>query len=160
MLNIDDSIIKRIAMDVEGLCRDYRKDLNEAFMKTDDALMVSFKSKISPDGVYLEVETSIEFTKDKIKGKTKHTCGGLQGEIVFEKPVPKEEWRLCDTCLNDPAACGRPPDAKRVVACNRYQKKCPHDAFWTREETCSVLSLCSFLCMDRCRNGERIKKAA
>lgn len=133
MLNIDENIIKRIALDVEGLCRDYRKDLNEAFLKCDDALMVSFKSKISPDGVYLEVETSIEFTKDKIKGKTKHTCGGLQGELIFQKAEARGYMPLTS---------------------------CPHDAFRTREGSCSVLSLCSFVCMNRCRNGELARRVA
>jgi hypothetical protein len=125
MLNIDESIIKRIALDVEGLCMDHRKDLNTAFLKADDALMVSFKSKISPDGVYLEVETSIEFTMEKIKGKTRHTCGGLQGELLFEKPA---------------------------------LTSCPHNAFETREGSCSVLQYSSFVCMDRCRNGARMKR--
>jgi hypothetical protein len=131
MLNIDESIIKRIAMDIEGLCRDYQKDLNAAFLKADDALMVSFKSKISPDGVYLEVETSIEFTMEKIKGKTKHTCGGLQGELTFHK-----------------------------VEAPRALTSCPHNAFQTRDGSCSVLQYSSFVCMDRCRNGELIKRAA
>ena len=133
MLNIDENIIKRIALDVEELCRENKKDLNTAFLKVEDALAISFKTKIAPDGTYLEVETSIEFTMEKIKGKTKHTCGGLQGEIVFEKPEPRTAPPLTS---------------------------CPHNAFLTREGSCSVLAYMSFICMDRCRNGERMKRAA
>jgi len=85
MLNIDNAVIARIREDVGGLLADYKKSLNEAFLKAEAALVVSFKSKISPCGVMLEVETSIEFTMEKIKGRTRSTVGGDQGELTFTK---------------------------------------------------------------------------
>jgi hypothetical protein len=131
MLNINEEVIHRIKDDIEGLLRDYNKDLNEAFLKAEDALTIAFKSKISPDGVYLEVETSIEFTMEKIKGKTRHTVGGLQTELTFD-PAKIQDERVID------------PFPHR---CSTLDK----------DGNCTTLSLCSFICMDRCINSERAK---
>lgn len=87
-MRIGEDTIQEVVNQVDGLLNDYRKEINEAFLKARGALDVALSVKISPDGDGLLVETGINFVKDRIKAKASGTV--IEGQMKLDLEGPRE----------------------------------------------------------------------
>ena len=69
-MTIGECTIAEIGSQVTGLLEDYQGKVNEAFLKSEAGLTISFSVNIAPAKNGFEVETGISFTAEKIKDKT------------------------------------------------------------------------------------------
>lgn len=61
---------KEVLRTIEGLLDDYTEDLNEAYLKKgEDPLAISIAVKLSAGDGATDIETTMSFTKEKIKDK-------------------------------------------------------------------------------------------
>ena len=67
---------------------DYKKEMEEAYCKSDNALDVALKVKYTPCGSGVKIETSINFVADRVKDSMRATCDEQQLEL-FEETEPK-----------------------------------------------------------------------
>lgn len=87
-MKIGEDTIQEVIDQVDGLLNDYRKEINEAFLKARGALDVALSVKISPDGDGLLVETGISFVKDRVKAKASGTV--IEGQMKLDLDGPNE----------------------------------------------------------------------
>jgi len=69
-MTIGERTIAEIGSQITGLLEDYQGKVNEAFLKSDAGLTISFSVSIAPAQNGFEVETGMSFTAEKIKDKT------------------------------------------------------------------------------------------
>jgi hypothetical protein len=96
-MQIGEDVIQEISEQVSGLLSDYKKEINEAYLKTSNSLTVDLSVKFTPEdsgGVY--VETGISFVKDRVKAKTSGSVIEGQMKLDLEGPGETDEpSRFC-----------------------------------------------------------------
>ena len=69
-MKIGQNTRNKMVESVRFLFEDYQKDIDEAYLQAgDEPLSISVSLKLSPDGGETKIETSISFTKEKVKDK-------------------------------------------------------------------------------------------
>lgn len=90
MLTIGEKTIAKTVQMLERHLRDYKKDMNEAYLKAEGPLDVTLKAKYSApqNGDGTKIDTSITFVAEKIKDSMKATVDEKQREL-FDDKAPK-----------------------------------------------------------------------
>jgi len=87
MHDIGNKAINGVGAMAMQLLRDHQKEINEAYLSTDDPLSIALKLKIKPSqsgGVDLEM--GIDFVAERIKDKVVRSINEAQGELFEEQP--------------------------------------------------------------------------
>ena len=87
-MEIGDKTISACVGVLQELLDSYRKELDEAYRKSDDTIKISLGLKIIPaDRGGNTVEGSISFVKERIKDTSRKTVFEKQQELVFGEPL-------------------------------------------------------------------------
>ena len=85
--------INEMVEDVKSKLLAYQRELDQAYLKAEDALSIGLNIKIGPGmqpGSF-ELETTIKFISDQIKDKSKRIIGGQQLELFIVNSEPAEQ---------------------------------------------------------------------
>lgn len=88
---ITDQFFKEIGENIAGCLKDYGKEINEAFLRTEDdkGLSISAGIKIIPGYEVPEADITVSFTKEKVTIKKKvYSSNGSQLPLDFSGPDP------------------------------------------------------------------------
>ena len=83
-MNIGDKTIEECGKLIGGLLSEHKTELNDAYLKADDALDVSLKLKISPDDNGNKVKADISFVAEKIKDSASVHVNEDQNELFSD----------------------------------------------------------------------------
>lgn len=81
------SALDRISTEVGNLLMDYRVDLHEAWLKSEDGLTISFSAKIKPGNC----EVTMTFTKSKVKDSISFPWEDKQISLLDQQREEVEE---------------------------------------------------------------------
>lgn len=81
---VGEKILAEAAKQCTGMLKNYRREIDEAYLKVDGALSVGLKVNLSPNGSGVNVETEISFVLEKVKDKSyRRTVTEAQEELDF-----------------------------------------------------------------------------
>ena len=89
-MRIGNKTIARIVEDLEHHLHVYQEDINEAYLKADDALAITLTARLSPDKGRTKVETGISFVAEKIKDKVTAYVDEDQQDLFPDHPEARE----------------------------------------------------------------------
>ena len=79
---IGDVTRSKIVEQIDALIETYLPQIDQAYMKQENSLTVSFSTKISPIDVdEMKIETSISFVADRVKDRTEGTANERQAQL-------------------------------------------------------------------------------